>query len=258
MLLTAVIIILREVIEASLIISLFLAFSHIFLNSSRWLIWALLIGTSIAILYALNINIIADSFDGVGLEVVNAGLQLLIYLVLLVFITLALQNKMQAYSSIILRLIITGVSLTIIREGTEVIVYLNGFLTQPELLTPVLVGSFIGALIGVSVGILFYYLLIHTPLNIGIKIGLLFLFLMAGSMAIQAVQLLMQADWIASQYPIWNSSPWLSERSIMGQLLYALAGYEATPTAFQVIAYVGAIALMALLSLYVYCIKERA
>jgi high-affinity iron transporter len=44
-----------------------------------------------------------------------------------------------------------------------------------------------------------------------------------------------------SQYPLWDTSEWISERSITGQMLYALLGYEATPTPIQAAAYLIAI-----------------
>ena len=53
-----------------------------------------------------------------------------------------------------------------------------------------------------------------------------------------AVQILTQADWLPAQRIIWDTSSWLSETSVLGQLLYAVMGYEATPTANQVLAYV--------------------
>ena len=56
-------------------------------------------------------------------------------------------------------------------------------------------------------------------------------------MLAQATLQLTQADWIPSAHALWDTSGWLPENSIAGHLLYALVGYEATPTAIQVIAY---------------------
>ena len=49
-------------------------------------------------------------------------------------------------------------------------------------------------------------------------------------MCAQATLLLIQADGLPAQAPLWNSSRWLPESSPLGQLLYALIGYEATPS----------------------------
>jgi high-affinity iron transporter len=60
-------------------------------------------------------------------------------------------------------------------------------------------------------------------------------------MTLQATALLIQADWLPADYPLWDSSALLAEQSVAGQLLYALVGYEATPTALQLGAYLTAV-----------------
>jgi high-affinity iron transporter len=57
-------------------------------------------------------------------------------------------------------------------------------------------------------------------------------------MVMQITQLLIQADIINGQHAIWNTSSLLNERSLIGQLLYAVIGYEATPTPSQIYAYI--------------------
>jgi high-affinity iron transporter len=49
-------------------------------------------------------------------------------------------------------------------------------------------------------------------------------------MCAQAVQLLVQADWLTSAGPAWDTSWLVPEASLPGQLLYALVGYEAAPS----------------------------
>lgn len=71
-------------------------------------------------------------------------------------------------------------------------------------------------------------------------------------MTLQIAQLLAQADWIPSQYPLWNSSALISENSLTGQLLYALIGYEATPTPIQIISYLISLLLIIVLSSFYY------
>jgi high-affinity iron transporter len=61
---------------------------------------------------------------------------------------------------------------------------------------------------------------------------------LSGSMMSQATQLLIQVDYLPTAFPLWDTSNLISERSVTGQVLYALIGYEATPVFLQVIAYV--------------------
>lgn len=250
MFLNAVIIVLREVIEASLIISLFLAYSRISNHASAWLLKALLLGVISAIIYALNIGVVSQWFDGVGQEIMNAGIQMMIYLVLLMFLITAMRPESQLNNNLLTAIMVIGVVFATIREGSEIIIYIYGFLTVPELLQSVLLGSAIGAGIGISIVICIYYLLVNMPINISIRVGYVLAVLLAGSMISQTIQQLIQADWIISQYPIWDTSTWISERSITGQLLYAVIGYEATPSVIQITAYGSAILIIILFSGY--------
>jgi len=252
MLLNAVIIILREVIEASLLISIFMAFSHKYQLPRRWLGIALPAGLALATLYAVNIATVSQWLDGVGQEVINAGVHIVVYLMLLIFLIFAMTINTDRYKQLLIVIMTIGVTFASIREGSEIILYIHGFIALPELLQPVLLGGAIGAGLGISVGVLFYYLLVHLSLDKGAKLGFILSLCVAGGMILQATQLLSQADWIASQYPLWDTSAWISERSVLGQLLYALIGYEATPTPIQVISYISALSLMLILAALSY------
>tara|TARA_R110001606_G_scaffold399222_2_gene582493 strand:- start:154439 stop:155224 length:786 start_codon:yes stop_codon:yes gene_type:complete len=257
-LLNAVIIILREVVEASLIISLFLAFSQISNHARPWILNAFLLGVISATIYGINISVVSQWFDGVGQEVINAALQIIIYLVLLVFLITAMRRPKTALNNNVLTaMMMIGVILASVREGSEIIIYIHGFITVPELLQSVLLGSAIGAGIGLSIGVCIYYLLINMPINISVRVGYVLTVLFAGSMISQTVQQLIQADWIMSQYPIWDTSMWISEYSVTGQVLYALIGYEATPTAIQITAYLSALIIIILCSGYSWNHHQR-
>tara|TARA_R110002049_G_scaffold293717_3_gene478894 strand:+ start:1495 stop:2277 length:783 start_codon:yes stop_codon:yes gene_type:complete len=249
-LLNAVIIILREVIEASLIISLFLAYSQIFKHDRTWLLKALIFGLISAVVYAINIGVVSLWFEGVGQEIINAGIQTIIYLVLLIFLIAVMRPRTALNKSILTAMMMTGVIFAAVREGSEIILYIHGFVTVPELLQSVLLGSAIGGGIGVSIGVCIYYLLINMPVKISVSVAYMLIVLVAGSMVSQTIQQLTQADWISSQYPLWDTSSLISEHSVTGQLLYAVIGYEATPTAIQVTAYLSSLIIIILLSGY--------
>jgi high-affinity iron transporter len=69
--------------------------------------------------------------------------------------------------------------------------------------------------------------------------------LIGAGMVMQATLLLEQVDWLPSAQPLWDSSALVSEQSVTGELLYAVFGYEATPSAVQIGLYVGSLLLMA-------------
>ena len=251
MLLSSVIIVLREVLEAALLISLLLAFSTRIGVRGAWLMVSLAAGAAGAVLYGFNIDIVSDWFDGVGQEVVNAVLQVAIYVNLCLIAVLGarvLQGEGSGGALLMVAMVFT-VATAIVREGSEILVYFSGFFALPEQLLSVTVGGVIGAGIGASAGGVFYYALLSMRGKLAWSAGLSLLALVSGGMAMQATQLLIQADWLPAGYPVWNSSWLVEESSVTGQLLYALLGYEAAPTGLQVAIYLGAVSLIVALAL---------
>jgi len=146
-------------------------------------------------------------------------------------------------------LMTVSVSLAIIREGSEILIYLSSFIGNRELFQPILLGGLVGAGIGASVGALAYYFLININRSWLPYASIAIVMLIGAGMAGQASLLLIQADWLPSHAPMWDSSALVAENSITGQLLYALIGYEATPTPIQVAAYFGGLLLPLVLML---------
>ncbi len=245
MLFTSVVLISQEILEASLFISVLMVFSRICLISRRWLYPALCLGFLGALWYSLELDRVSEWFDYVGQEIVNASLQCAIYLLVLCFTALFVARERIRLSGLLIALCMALiVAFAVVREGSEIIIYLSGFIKNRELLFPALVGSGIGAGIGLSVGALLFYLLVHLAPRWRQNSCLILLALLGANMLSQASRGLMQADWLPSGQALWDSSFLLSERSIVGHIAYALVGYEATPSAVQVSCYLGGFALV--------------
>ena len=246
MLLSSVILVLREALEAALLFSLLMVLSRRLGGSFHWVALVLSAGLLGAVVYGFNIDLISEWFDGVGQEVVNASLQLAIYLLMcvLTFVVVLRMYAVPVSRNLLLTLMAGSVALAVVREGSEVMIYLSAFMQLPDQRMPVIVGSAIGAGIGIRVGVVFYYALLGLGGRAATLTGAFLLALVAAAMVSQAVQLLTQADWLPAQYPLWDSSWLVSEQSVTGQLLYALVGYEATPTAAQLAAYVLAVLVL--------------
>lgn len=236
MILEAVVIILREVLEASLLISLLLVVSHVLGLGARWLLSAATIGIVGAILYAQNIGWISEQMDYAGQELLNASLQLLIWTgIALLF---AISSAPDANKLAIKRLMVAIVAMALIRECSEIFLYVYAFGTSAGQWGAILGSGAIGAVTGVSVGLLIYLLVLWTGIQRNmIKIAYVLLAAVAAGIVTQAVSLLEQVDRIPSAPPLWDSSALLPENSVIGQLLYALLGYEATPSLWHVSAY---------------------
>lgn len=245
MLLTSVIIVLREFLEAALIVSVLLALCESLSFGRRWIAWSAGAGLIGAAIYAGNTAAVSDWFGGVGQEVMNALMQIIIYCCLAIIAVLLGGERFRANArdSGIVPLMTVSVGLAITREGSEIILYLSGFANDWNLFEPILLGGLIGAGIGASVGALTFYALMNASRRWSPYLGAAVIVIVAAGMASQATGLLIQADWLPSQLPLWDTSGWISEASVTGQLLYAAAGYEATPTPIQVAAYFGGLLL---------------
>ncbi len=256
MLLNSVVFILQETLEAALLVSISLAISFLLKIGSRWLAYAIGPGIIGACIYAFNMKVISGWFDYVGQEVVNASLQIIIMLLISAYAAIVFRlrkngrkntetNHYHLFYSLIAGSI---VSLGITREGSEILLYLSGFYQQVDLRSAVAIGSSIGVGLGLSLGVILYYALVNLPVSWRLKIPVMLLAVFAGNMASQAALYLTQADWLLYTPVLWNTSALISESSVIGRLLYALFGYEATPSLAQLFSYLSGITLVGLVA----------
>jgi len=245
MLLTSVVIIIREVLEAALLISILLSMCRQLGVSQAWFKWGVLAGLLGSVGYGQQMGNISSAMGGVGQELSDAGIQLLIYLCLLyscqqlVFYL----NRRQSLNSILFVAMAVAIALAVIREGSEIYIYLSAFQGNQESRLGLYSGAVIGLGIGFSFCALFYYWLLSFSPRRAVFFGSMLLTLVAGGMILQGCKMLIQADYLPDGQA-WDSSGFLPEDGLPGQLLYAMAGYEATPAPAQVAIYVFAIAVM--------------
>ena len=134
------------------------------------------------------------------------------------------------------------VAIALVREGGELVVFYSGFLQGNTSLTSAVTSGFIGLALGLSAGVVFYYGVILLP-EIEVRRTLtLLLSLIACGMVLQATQLLIQADWLPTNQPLWDSNELLAENSIAGQIAYAIFGYESRPSVVEISFYLVAMA----------------
>ena len=262
MFLNAVILVLQEILEAAMLISIMLVLTYelrqhwpaSFHLRVRWVVNAMVTGTVGAWIYAWSMPTVSTWFDYAGLEIVDACLQFGIIFFLLVFCFVLDPKVFEAEagkrSTIASTSMVVVVALGIIREGSEIILYGAGIMGQPENITPVVLGGLMAAGIGISSGWFLFYGLVSLKQRAAFRTAVILLALFAGNMAAQGVLLLTQADWLPYTIELWDSSGLLAEYTVPGQLLYALIGYEATPSLLQAGAYLTAVILVLISPLF--------
>lgn len=254
MLTTSVIIILREVLEISLMVSIMLAVSRKLELALHWFFFSVLAGIASSFAYAASVRVISSSLDGIGQEITDASLQILTYVLIAIVVRILLSPSLfnGERKGLLVFTMSACVFTAITREGYEIVIYVSGFIGEPNTLLPVAIGSIIGAGIGMSIGAIFYYALTSIEKYRSVKVYSYSLILVASGLLLQASMLLTQADILPSHGSVWDTSGLISEYSITGQMLYALLGYEATPTLAQVAIYIGGIMLLMIIGTYTH------
>lgn len=248
MLIDSVIIVLREIMEAAFLVSILLAVTNVLRLSATGLRSAALLGLCSAVLFSLLLPRVFDWFGGVGYELANVSVQLLTYLAIMAIIAslglLRFGPPSSPRAQAALRCFMAAaVVLAMTREGAEILLYFGSVSAQEGATSDAVTGAVIGIGVGFSAGTLFYYLQLAQRPPAALATGAVLLALIGSGMCAQATLLLIQADWLPAQAPLWNSSRWLPESSPLGQLLYASIGYEATPSPLVVGIYLASIVI---------------
>lgn len=258
----AVVIVLREVLEAMLLICMLMASSTAMGYRFRWMGLALLLGVCGATAYALNLEQISMAFEGFGQEIVNATLLIAISALLAVHNYLAVKQLVDLryrmpYGPLLLVFVGTvGIAMT--REGAEIYLYGYSFGVLADNMSSVFSGGAIGVGIGLSIGTFFYYALKSLPRNRRLISCCVISLVLAAGMMGQAALYLSQADLLPSQQPLWDTSNIFAESSLAGEFLHAAIGYEASPSLTQVLLYLGSIftSLAAMLAAWFFYRKQ--
>lgn len=246
MLLNTIIIVAREVIESALVACLLLVLVSLRGGSLRPIAAGFTLGIVCAGSYAWGLPDITQWWDFRGQEIVSASVYLLMFGLIVAIVPLT-RNKIPTPTACALTckwLISILLALSLTLEISEIGLYLSAYRQEAGSLTALVIGSLIGAGIGLSLATLVFYLLMRLPQQTALRSLKVLFALLAGGLLSQAVVLLMQVDLLPSQSPLWNSSVFLSENSILGQLLIALFRYETQPTLLQLLVYWGGLGLV--------------
>jgi high-affinity iron transporter len=249
--LAALLIVFREVFEAGLIVGIVMAVTAGVAGRGYWIAGGVAAGVLGACVVALFTGGLSELFGGSGQEVFNAGILGFAVLMLtwhnvwmsrhgreLVAELRAAGEAVVAGSKSLLALAIV-VAIAVLREGSEVVLFLYGVAAaQGGASWAMVAGGFIGLILGSSVCLLTYLGLITIPAKYLFGVTSVLIALLAAGMAAQAIAFLEQANILtALDETVWNTSWILSDSSFLGRALHTLIGYVDQPTAMQVVVY---------------------
>ena len=259
--LSSALIIFREVFEIVLIIGIILAATRGMPHRNK----AILLGFSGGILgaglVALFTSSISAMASGMGQELFNAGI--MFSAAFFIGCTVLWMRKhgreMKARFKELKEGVTNGslsfyslsavIAATILREGSEIVLFTYGMLISGQSPASMAVGFAIGITGGVIVGVLLYKGLIKLPVGIFMQATSWLLVTIVAGMMAQGVGFLVQAG-VFEKFSnvVWDSSNFVSDDSLLGKSLKALVGYTAQPMEIQLIIYaatfIGLFALM--------------
>ena len=140
------------------------------------------------------------------------------------------------------------VGLAVLREGSEVVLFLYGILASGTTVSATLLGGVLGIVAGAVFTALTYFGLLAIPSRYIFSVTSWLIALLAAGMAAQSVHFLNNAGLVqALDKTVWDTSWLLSEGSIFGRMLHALIGYTERPTQMQLLVYILTLVAMYLL-----------
>jgi len=260
----AALIVFREILEAGLIIGIVLAATQGVPRRGRWVMIGLGAGLLGAGITAALADQLVMAMQGVGQEVFNAAV-LYTAVFMLGWHSIWMQKhgselagKLRRTGSAVIdgtqsvSVLAVVVGLAVLREGAEVVLFLNGIAASGAANTPaMLLGGLLGISGGVIVGLLLYRGLLRIPSRHLFRVTTWMILLLAAGMAAQGAHYLEQANILPTLGgAVWNTSRFLPDNSIIGQVLHTLIGYTARPDMIQLLAYLATLIIIGLLMIY--------
>jgi high-affinity iron transporter len=251
-------IVFRESLEAALLVGVVAAATRGLAGRGRWLAAGVVTGLLGAVVLALLAGQLSGWLDGLGQDFVNIGV-LSLALAMLLWHCIWVSAHTREMVTDAKRLgqsvqegqrtpwaLLAVVSLAVLREGAETVLFVSGSVTgagtEPGV---VLLAGAAGVLLGALVGTVIYAGLTRVPTRHVFSVTNVLIALLAASLGSQLVKALSQAGLLASATtPVWDSSHLLAQDSALGTFLHALVGYDASPSAAQLFAYLAVLAFI--------------
>ena len=259
--LASLLIVFREVFEAGLIVGIVMAVTAGVPGRTLWVSGGVVAGVLGACLVALFTGGLSELFGGNGQEIFNASILGFAVIMLTwhnvwmarhgreMAAELRAAGEAVAAGSKSLAALGIVVAIAVLREGSEVVLFLYGVAAaQGGASFGMVVGGFIGLILGALVCFATYLGLITIPTRYLFAVTSALIALLAAGLAAQAIAFLEQADILtALDNTVWDTSWILSDSSLLGRALHTLIGYVDQPTAMQLVVYIATLVIIVLL-----------
>lgn len=244
----AFIIVFREVVEAALVIGVVAAAVQGLHHRGRHIGLGILLGVAGSLAVAAGLGVISRLEGGRGQELFQAailfaaGLMLIWHNLYMAEHGRELTQKLRTVGHDVMNgaapvtMIVGVTAIAVVREGSEVALFLYALAAGGSKPVSLVGGGVLGLLAGAAVGyVLFLGLSRISVRRLFQMSGWIMLFIAAGMIGHAAMFLVSVGYLPALIEPVWDSSFLLSNSSLVGRSLSALAGYTSAPSLMQVL-----------------------
>ena len=257
--LVSLILVFREAMEAGLIVGIVLAATEGVLGRGRWIAGGIAVGVAGATVVAGFAAALSDAFEGTGQEVFTAAILCFAVVMLSWHILWMAQHGREMAAELkqagqqvqlgqrSLAALAAVVAVAVLREGSELVLFLYGLVISSHDSAPSLVaGGVAGLGMACLLSWLLYRGLVIVPLHRLFASTNILIALLAAGMAGQAAEVLHSADLLPGLGErLWDTSAVLDDGSLLGRSLHALIGYSARPSGIQLAAYLATLLVLA-------------
>lgn len=247
----AAIIIFRETFEIALLLGVIMAATRGLKGRTKTVISGIFAGAVGAGVVAFFAGEISSMAEGVGQEIFNAAV-LFAASAMIGWTVIWMSKHAREFSRHIKKLgsdIVSGdaplysmavvIALAMLREGSEIVLFLYGMMASNQPISSIAMGCIIGISGGTMAGLLLYLGLIKVSPKHIFAVTTWMLVLIAAGMASIASGYLVAAGYFSDLTKVvWDSSHILSESSIIGNTIHVLLGYSERPMQVQLVFYV--------------------
>ena len=256
--LATLVIFLREGVEASMIVAILLAYLNRIGRRDRFR--DIFLGVGAALILAAVGGVVAyetiRSYDGSRVQTIFETCTYLVAAAVLTYMTFWMRNHARSLSKELRSRADAAIDgrarwglgllafQAVGREGLETVVF-----TLAIVFSTSAASALTGAVIGLAVSLVIAFVIYRLGHQLKLSrfftvIGVLLMIFAAGLVA-DAVQNMQELGWLpVLSSPMWHTASFLSQDSAFGDVMHSFFGYSDSPTALQLLMYIGYLAIV--------------
>ncbi|MFC3094009.1 hypothetical protein DRW07_11050 [Alteromonas sediminis] len=239
-----VVVLLRDMLPLFILIAYLSSIGVMQSLDKKWLKLTLFAAVTSVVAFYFNFELIAESFEGRGYEIVSS-LILCLFFICCASVSIFSGMLPSTYQKWLLAV---GIVLLVTLKATEFMVYFGVFIQQSGDLISICLGFLMGISICISFHLLYRFFLTELIAHNKIKTVYMLWFAFITGQIVQIPERLSQVDIIDLGKPLFNLSEFVRDSSEYGHVLNALLGYESSPTTTFIGAYLCSFFLLLVIS----------